>query len=103
MRAIEQLTDGAVHVWQGTSARETTYADWAMLSSEEHARWRRLRPQAAAHFAGSHAATRRILSRYLSIPPALIQVDPSICGTGEGSSNGRAGVQADGQSLSVRL
>lgn len=68
------LSEGEVHVWQGTASRHTAYADWAMLSPQEHERWRRLPPVAAAYYAGCHATMRRILGRYLSTPPVSVRL-----------------------------
>ncbi len=62
-------------MWQGTATRHTAYADWALLSKEEHARWRRLPPVAGAYYAGAHAAVRRILGRYLCAPPVSLRMD----------------------------
>ncbi len=69
-----------VHVWQGTATRHTAYADWALLSEDEHARWRRLPPIAGAYYAGAHAAVRRILGRYLCAPPVALRLSSSAGG-----------------------
>lgn len=84
------LTEGDLHLWQGTVARHTRYADWAMLSKPEHARWRRLPPVAAAYYAGAHAAVRRILGRYLRTPPVSLRI---------GQTGGRPVVATPGDPL----
>lgn len=93
------LSAGELHIWQGLASSHTAYADWALLSKEEHARWRRLPPVAAAHYAGSHAAARRILGRYLSTAPVQLRIGRASCPACGRASSGRPVVHSDGEPL----
>ncbi|HEX6685720.1 MAG TPA: 4'-phosphopantetheinyl transferase superfamily protein [Candidatus Limnocylindrales bacterium] len=90
------LSAGELHIWQGTASRHTAYADWALLSTEEHERWRRLPPLAAAYYAASHAAARRILGRYLEAPPATLRLGRASCPACGRTGAGRPVVQIPG-------
>jgi 4'-phosphopantetheinyl transferase len=93
------LSTGELHIWQGMASSHTAYADWALLSEEEHARWRRLPPLAAAFYAGSHAAARRILGRYLTTPPVTLRIGRASCPACGRSSSGRPVVHSEGDPL----
>lgn len=93
------LSAGELHIWQGTASRHTAYADWALLSEEEHVRWRRLPPVAAAYYAGSHAAARRILGRYLATPPVKLRMGRASCPACGRASAGRPVVHSQGDPL----
>jgi 4'-phosphopantetheinyl transferase len=89
------LSAGELHIWQGRASSHTAYADWALLSKQEQARWRRLPPVAAAHYAGSRAAARRILGRYLTTPPVKLRMDRASCPACGRASAGRPVVYSD--------
>jgi 4'-phosphopantetheinyl transferase len=93
------LSAGELHIWQGTATRHTPYADWALLSNEEHARWRRMPPVAAAYYAASHAAARRILGRYLTTAPVKLRMGRASCPSCGRASAGRPVVHSDGNPL----
>lgn len=93
------LAEGELHIWQGTAPRETTYADWAMLSKEEHSRWLRMRPVVAARFAASHAAVRKILGRYLHAPPIALRMGRATCAACGRTAGGRPVVHTAGAPL----
>lgn len=93
------LTAGEVHIWQGTAAAHTPYADWALLSGQEHARWRRLPAVKAASYAASHAAVRRILGRYLHTAPVSLRLGRASCLVCGRSEAGRPVVHTDGDPL----
>ncbi|HZM81113.1 MAG TPA: 4'-phosphopantetheinyl transferase superfamily protein [Candidatus Limnocylindrales bacterium] len=93
------LSAGELHIWQGAASSHTTYADWALLSQPEHARWRRLPPVAAAYYAGSRAAARRILGRYLSTAPVKLRLDRASCPACGRASAGRPVVHSEGDPL----
>ena len=93
------LSAGELHVWQGQATSHTTYADWALLSQEEHARWRRLPPVAAAYYAGAQAAARRILGRYLATAPVKLRVGRASCPACGRPSAGRPVVHSSGDPL----
>lgn len=93
------LSAGELHIWQGAASSHTAYADWALLSQEEHARWRRLPPVAAAYYAGSRAAARRILGRYLTTAPIKLKLDRASCPACGRASAGRPVVHSPGDPL----
>jgi 4'-phosphopantetheinyl transferase len=93
------LQENEVHVWQGVAPRETPYADWAMLSKEEHARWRRMSAVAAARFAASHAAARKILGGYLHAPPITLRLGRATCPSCGRPAGGRPVVHTAGAPL----
>ncbi|HEX8631642.1 MAG TPA: 4'-phosphopantetheinyl transferase superfamily protein [Catenuloplanes sp.] len=99
MSAIDSLQDQDVHVWQGTSAAHTRYADWALLSVGERARWRSQAVARAATFAASHAAVRRILGHYLTLAPALVELERTNCETCGRTEAGRPVVRTVGRPL----
>ncbi|GIH08171.1 4'-phosphopantetheinyl transferase [Rhizocola hellebori] len=93
------LLENELHVWQGVAPRETTYADWAMLSKEEHARWLRMSPVTAARFAASHAAARKILGGYLHAPPITLRMGRATCPSCGRAASGRPVVHTAGAPL----
>lgn len=93
------LEEKELHVWQGVAPRDTTYADWAMLSKEEHARWRRMSPVAGARYAASHAAARKILGGYLHTAPVTLRMGRATCPSCGRAAGGRPVVHTAGAPL----
>ncbi|MET9518234.1 4'-phosphopantetheinyl transferase superfamily protein [Streptomyces sp. NPDC002994] len=75
-------TTGAVHVWHGRAGDRLLPLDAALLSDDELrlVRSRSGRQAAAAHYAGAHAAVRRILGgHYLGVPPEAVRFGRHAC------------------------
>jgi 4'-phosphopantetheinyl transferase len=80
------LTLSEVHVWHGRTGEQSSVpgepheSDLAILSADERERCRRFVRQAdRARFAATHAAVRRLLSRYLAARPAEIRFGRTPC------------------------
>jgi 4'-phosphopantetheinyl transferase len=80
------LTRSEVHAWHGRTGEQSSVpgepreSDLAILSADERSRCRRFVRQAdRAHFAATHAAVRRLLSRYLAAGPAEIRFGRTPC------------------------
>ncbi|MGW7410978.1 4'-phosphopantetheinyl transferase family protein [Streptomyces sp. NPDC054863] len=65
---------GAVHIWHGRTSDRGDEADLALLNDEELLLVRGRSAPLGAHYAGAHAALRRILAdHYLGGPPGAIR------------------------------
>ena len=80
------LTRSEVHAWHGRAGEpggapgEPSEPDLAILSADERSRCRRfVRQPDRARFAATHAAVRRLLSRYLAAGPAEIRFGRTPC------------------------
>ncbi|MEE1738085.1 4'-phosphopantetheinyl transferase superfamily protein [Streptomyces sp. BE147] len=70
---------GGTHVWQGTTPGAPPAADLRLLSAAERAVMRRRPPAEGLRYAGAHIAVRRVLARYLGVPPAGIRFGTKPC------------------------
>ncbi|WP_326678085.1 4'-phosphopantetheinyl transferase family protein [Streptomyces sp. NBC_01237] len=70
---------GGTHVWQGTTHGAPPGADLRLLSAAERTVMRRRPPAEGQRYAGAHIAVRRVLARYLEVPPAGIRFGTKPC------------------------
>ncbi|MGW6979868.1 4'-phosphopantetheinyl transferase family protein [Streptomyces sp. NPDC054932] len=74
----ELRATGAVHVWRGRTEAEPA-PDELLLSAEERRIMAGRAPAAAAHYAGAHAAVRRVLAAYLPLHPRELEFGRATC------------------------
>ncbi|MEW2051138.1 4'-phosphopantetheinyl transferase superfamily protein [Streptomyces sp. NPDC005476] len=87
---LERLrAQDAVHIWRGRAPDALLPEDAALLSAAELEVVRRRSQQAAVRYAGTHAALRRILARYLGVPPEQIRLGRQPCPRCEHPEHGR--------------
>ncbi|MBT2491919.1 4'-phosphopantetheinyl transferase superfamily protein [Streptomyces sp. ISL-96] len=72
-------TRDGVHIWQGRAPDLLGPGNAALLSAAELEIVRRRSERAAVRYAGAHAALRRILAGYLSVPPERIRLGRQPC------------------------
>ncbi|WP_328480608.1 4'-phosphopantetheinyl transferase superfamily protein [Streptomyces sp. NBC_00377] len=87
---LERLrAQDAVHIWRGRAPDALLPEDAALLSAAELEVVRRRSQQAAVRYAGTHAALRRILARYLGVPAEQIRLGRQPCPRCEHPEHGR--------------
>ncbi|MFE2286484.1 4'-phosphopantetheinyl transferase family protein [Streptomyces sp. NPDC059443] len=87
------LDTGAVHVWQGRAPGLLSPADRAVLCAQEREQLRGMAAGAGVHYAGVHAAVRRILARYTGVEPAALIIGRRACPRCGGAPHGRPGIE----------
>lgn len=89
-REYRTLCDsGGVDLWQGVTVAPPGPAELRLLSPAERGVMLR-RPRAeGARYAAAHIAVRRVLARYLGVPPAGIRFGTSPCPSCAGTDHGR--------------
>ncbi|MGK4582325.1 4'-phosphopantetheinyl transferase family protein [Kitasatospora sp. HPMI-4] len=76
------------HVWQGSTVGPLGADDERILSAAEQDRARRMTSPAGLHYAGAHAAVRRILGRYLEVAPERLRLGRLRCPECAGTDHG---------------
>ncbi|WP_073920516.1 4'-phosphopantetheinyl transferase family protein [Streptomyces sp. CB00455] len=94
---------GAVHVWQGRAPGLLAPADRAVLSEQEREQLRGMAAGAGVHYAGVHAAVRRILARYTGVEAAALRLGRRPCPRCGGAAHGRPGIEWPDSGLEFNL
>ncbi|MCY0941348.1 amino acid adenylation domain-containing protein [Streptomyces antarcticus] len=95
---------GAVHIWHGRVTDVPDPADIDLLDDEELRVFRARLPPLDAHYAGAHAAVRRILADdYLGGSPAAIRFGRHACARCGDPTHGRPRIMAPATRLELNL
>ncbi|MCX5410107.1 4'-phosphopantetheinyl transferase superfamily protein (plasmid) [Streptomyces sp. NBC_00335] len=97
------LDTGAVHVWQGRAPGLLSPADRAVLCAQEREQLRGMAAGAGVHYAGVHAAVRRILARYAGVEAEALRIGRRACPRCGGAPHGRPGIEWPDRSLEFNL
>ncbi|MFJ4712042.1 4'-phosphopantetheinyl transferase family protein [Streptomyces sp. NPDC088785] len=94
----------AVHVWHGRVPDLPDPADVALLDANEHATFRRRSAPFDGHYAGAHAALRRVVAdHYLGCPPAAVRFGRHPCPRCADPTHGRPRIVAPATRLDFSL
>ncbi|WP_327708346.1 4'-phosphopantetheinyl transferase superfamily protein [Streptomyces sp. NBC_00464] len=94
----------AIHIWHGRVRDLLPSSDLAVLADDELGRIRRAGRVRSAHYAGVHAAVRRVLGdHYLGVPPSAVRFGRHACPRCTDPAHGRPRIEHPATTLDFNL